>query len=108
MKGDEVMMVAGMALVTFGIRYFLFVFADRIRMDGWLGRTLEYIPPAVLTALTLPALLLPEGEWYVSIENPYLLAGIAATVMGALSKNLLLTIGSGLAVFFAYRLLTLI
>ena len=108
MKGDESVMIAGMALVTFGIRYFLFVFADRTRMDGWLRRTLEYIPPAVLTALTLPALLLPKGEWYLSVENPYLLAGVAATVVGILSKNLLLTIGSGLAAFFAYRLLTLV
>ena len=108
MKGDELMMIAGMALVTFGIRYFLFVFADRIRMDGWLGRTLEYIPPAVLTALTLPALLLPEGEWFLSVENPYLLAGIAATALGILSKNLLVTIASGLAVFVVCQLLTLV
>jgi branched-subunit amino acid transport protein len=93
-----------MALVTFGIRYLLFAVADRFQMDRLLGRALEYIPAAVLTALTLPALLLPEGEWYLSFENPYLLAGLAATVLGIISKNLLVTIASGLIVFFAGRL----
>ena len=105
MSTDEIVLIAGMALVTFGIRYLFFAIANRISLQGWLARSLDYIPPAVLTALTLPALLLPEGEWDLSFENPYLVAGVVATVLGVISKNLLITIGSGLAVFFVYRLL---
>lgn len=108
MRDDEILLIGGMALVTFCIRYLFFAFADRISLRGWLGRSLGYIPPAVLTALTLPALLLPEGEWDLSPGNPYLVAGLAAAALGVLSKNLLVTIGSGLAVFFAFRLLTLV
>lgn len=108
MNWREMVLILGMMAVTFGIRYFLFGLAGRITLKGWLSRSLDYIPPAVLTALTLPALLLPKGEWFVSLENPYLVAGLAATALGIMSKNLLVTIGSGLVVFFAFRLLTLV
>ena len=57
----EIVLILGMAAVTFGIRYALFGLAGRIRLKGWLSRSLDYIPPAVLTALTLPALLLPKA-----------------------------------------------
>lgn len=107
MSTNEIILIAGMALVTFGIRYLFFAFADRISLRGWLARSLDYIPPAVLTALTLPALLLPEGKWFLSLDNPYLVAGIVATALGIVSKNLLITIGSGLVAFFAYRLFLL-
>jgi branched-subunit amino acid transport protein len=102
---DEFLMIVGMVCVTFGIRYVLFAFSDRIELRGLLGRTLNYIPPAVLTAITLPALLLPEGEWFISLQNPYLLAGIAATAAGIVRKNLLVTIATGLLVFLAFRFL---
>ena len=103
MRSDEILMVSGMMFVTFSIRYFLFAFADRIELRGLLGRTLNYIPPAVFTAITLPALLWPDGAWFISMNNPYLLAGIMATAIGIMRKNLLVTIATGLLVFFAFR-----
>jgi branched-subunit amino acid transport protein len=103
MTADEAWMIAGMMAVTFGIRYFLFALADRIRMAPWIEDSLKFIPPAVLTAITLPAVLLPKGDWQVSFSNPYLVAAIAATTAGVLFRNLLATIAFGLAVFFAHR-----
>lgn len=103
MTANEVWMIAGMMAVTFGIRYFLFALADRIRLAPWIEASLKFIPPAVLTAIVLPAVLLPQGEWQVSFTNAYLISAIAATVAGILTRNLLATIALGLAVFFAYR-----
>jgi branched-subunit amino acid transport protein len=104
MTADEGWMIAGMAAVTFGIRYFLFALADRIRLAPWIEGSLRFIPPAVLTAITLPAVLLPQGEWRVSFTNPYLVSAAAAATAGALTRNLLATIAIGLAAFFALRL----
>ena len=104
MTANEGWMIAGMMAVTFGIRNFLFALADRIRMAPWIEGALKFIPPAVLTAITLPAVLLPKGDWQVSFSNPYLVSAIAATAAGILTRNLLATIAIGLAVFFAYRL----
>ena len=105
MKASELLMIAGMMAVTFGIRYFLFALADRIRMAAWIETSLKYIPPAVLIAITLPAVVLPKGEWHLAPSNPYLIAAIITTAAGILTKNLLATITIGLTAFFLYRLL---
>lgn len=105
MTAEEGWMIAGMMAVTFGIRYFLFAVADRIRLAPWIEGSLRFIPPAVLTAIILPAVLLPKGDWQVSFTNPYLVSAVAAAAAGVLTRNLLATIAIGLAVFFALRLL---
>jgi branched-subunit amino acid transport protein len=72
-------------------------------MAPWIEDSLKFIPPAVLTAITLPAVLLPKGDWQVSLANPYLVSAVAATAAGILTRNLLSTIAIGLAAFFGYR-----
>ncbi len=107
MRASELLMIVGMMAVTFGIRYFLFALADRIRMAAWIEASLKFIPPAVLIAITVPAVILPKGEWHLSTSNPYLIAAIVTTAAGILTKNLLATIAIGLTAFFLYRLLIL-
>lgn len=104
MTTSEAALIAGMTAVTFGVRYFLFALADRIRMAAWIEAALKFIPPAVLTAITLPAVLLPQGDWHLSFSNPYLIAALATAAAGVRTRNLLATIAIGLAAFFVYRL----
>jgi branched-subunit amino acid transport protein len=103
MSLSELTMIAGMMVVTFGIRYFLLAFADRIRLAPWIESSLKFIPPAVLIAITVPAVLLPNGRWHLSFSNPYLVAALATTAAGIVTRNLLATIAVGLAAFFVYR-----
>jgi branched-subunit amino acid transport protein len=103
MTASEALMIAGMTAVTFGVRYFLFALADRVRLAPWIEASLKFIPPAVLTAIILPAVLLPNGDWQVSWSNPYLVAAVFATAAGILTRNLLATIGIGLSAFFIHR-----
>ncbi len=104
MTATEGLMIAGMAAVTFGVRYLLFALADRIRMRPGIEASLKFIPPAVLTAIILPAVLLPQGQWHFSFSNPYLVAALATTAAGICTRHLLATIAIGLAVFFGCRL----
>jgi branched-subunit amino acid transport protein len=104
MTAAECMLIAGMAAATFGIRYFLFALAGRIRMAPWIEASLKFIPPAVLTAITLPAVLLPKGDWQLSLSNPYLVSALVTTAAGIRTRNLLATIAIGLCAFFVYRL----
>jgi branched-subunit amino acid transport protein len=103
MTTDECMLIGGMMAVTFGIRYFLFAVADRVRMAPWVEASLRFIPPAVLIAIILPAVILPRGEWHLSFSNPYLISALVTTAAGIQSRNLLATIAIGLAAFFAHR-----
>ncbi|NIV30676.1 MAG: AzlD domain-containing protein [Anaerolineae bacterium] len=101
----EWVMILGMLAVTLGIRYFPFALASRTTMPPLMEAALQYVPPAVLVAITVPAVLLPRGEWWVSWTNPYLVAALVSTLAGILTRNLLATIAIGLVVFFAFQMI---
>lgn len=105
MTADEWLLILGMMAVTFGIRYGLIALADRITMPELMAASLNYVPPAVLISMTVPAVLMPRGEWDVSLTNPYLVAALVATGAGVLTRSLLATIATGLLAFFLFRLL---
>ena len=91
----ELYMIVGMALVTFGIRYSMFVLAGRVEFPGWLVNALRYVPPAVL---------MPSGDAVqFSYTNPYLVGGVIAFGVGWFSKNLLLTILLGMLAFWGWQ-----
>ncbi|WP_339463479.1 AzlD domain-containing protein [Pseudomonas sp. EA_105y_Pfl2_R69] len=97
------LLILGMALITFVIRYSLFAFPD-LRFPPLVRQGLHYVPTAVLTAIVVPGMLLPDGQqWDLSLDNAYLLAGLACIAIAALSRHLLATIGGGLLVFFLLR-----
>lgn len=100
---DIWLLILGMALVTFAIRYSLFAFPD-LRFPPLVRQGLHYVPTAVLTAIVVPGMLLPDGQhWAFSLDNAYLLAGLATIAIAALTRHLLATIGGGLLVFFVLR-----
>ena len=105
MTNAEWVLIIGMALVTFGIRYLLLAMASRIELPEWLKESLRFIAPAVLTAITVPAVLMPAGELAISLRNPYLISAIMAAAVGIYSKNVLITIVVGLSGFFIYQVL---
>jgi branched-subunit amino acid transport protein len=96
-------LILGMAAITFLMRYSLFAWPN-LRFPSLVRQGLHYVPTAVLTAIVIPGMLLPDGEhWQLSLTNAYLLAGVVAIGIAALSRNLLATIGGGLLVFFLLR-----
>jgi branched-subunit amino acid transport protein len=101
---QEVFLIGGMMLVTFSIRYSMFVVAGRMTFPARLEKSLRYVPPAVLTAIIVPAVLIPSGnEVVVSYTNPYLVAALIACAAGWFSKNLLLTIVLGMIAFWIWQ-----
>ena len=97
---NEIYMVAGMAIVTFGIRYIIFPISGRVQFPKLLEQGLAYVPPVVLTAIIVPAILMPDGETLnMDLDNPYLIGALAACLIGGVFKNLLLTIVISMVVF---------
>lgn len=100
---DELYLIVGMMLVTFGIRYSMFAVAGRVEFPAGLVNALRYVPPAVLTAIIVPAILIPSGTTIdLSLGNAYLVGGLVAAIVGWFSKNLLLTIVVGMAAFWGW------
>ncbi len=101
---NEVYLIAGMALVTFAIRYSMFAVAGRVEFPTRLVNALRYVPPTVLTAIIVPAVLMPNGDGVqASYTNPYLMGALVAFGVGWSSKNLLLTIVVGMLAFWGWQ-----
>jgi branched-subunit amino acid transport protein len=58
---------------------------------------LRFVPPAVLTAIIFPELLLPNGTLDISLGNERLLAGLIAALVAWRSGNIVATIIAGMA-----------
>ncbi len=99
-QSSEIYLIAGMAIITFAIRYIMFPISGRFQFPEIFERGLRYVPPAVLTAIIVPSVLIPNGESInLKLSNPYLIGALAACGFGGIFKNLLLTIIMSMAVF---------
>ena len=103
MSQQELIMIVGMTAVTFGVRYPVLAITGRITLPGQVLNALKFIPPAVLTAIIVPTVLMPGGELEIGYTNEYLIAGLVAALVAGWRKNLLLTIVVGMGVFWGWR-----
>lgn len=90
-----VMLIGG--VITFGIRFSLIYLFGRLEVPETMRKALHYVPPAVLSAIIFPELLIPGGAFDFSLENTRLLAGVIAIITAWVSRNTLLTILVGMA-----------
>lgn len=102
---NEFWLIFGMFLITFGIRFVMFAFAGKITFPIWMQQSLKFVPPAVLTAIIVPAVVMPLGEIDLSVTNVYLLAAIISVIISLITKSLLKTIFFGMLVFLLLKFL---
>lgn len=99
-----VILMLGMAVVTFSTRFGAQCLVRQVGFPCWLERWLKHVPTGILTALIVPAILLPKGYLDISEHNNYLLAGVLAGLVAYHFKNtpLTLVLGIGAVVFFRW------
>lgn len=100
---NEFLLIAGMTIVTFLIRYPVLALSGKFNLSESFLQILRYVPPAVLTAIVVPAVLMPEDQLLLSYTNARLVGAIAAVAIGLWRKNLLLTIVVGMVVFLGWQ-----
>jgi len=98
-----IVLIFFMMLVTFGVRYPVLALLGRIELPKAIRRALNFVPVAVLSALCAPMVLLVEGQWSLSFSNDYLVASVLAIVVACISRQLLITIVAGMALFSVLR-----
>ncbi len=87
-------------LGTFAFRFSFIFLYGKMKLPEWVHRAMRFVPPAVLSALIFPAILIKDEALWVSYENPRLIAGMVAIAIAWKTKNLLLTIATGLGIFW--------
>jgi len=100
---NEVLMIAGMALVTFAVRYPVLALVGKLDLPEPVFRALRFVPPTILAAIIVPAILLKDDDLYIAADNSYLVAGIVAGLVTWRTKNLLLTIVLGMLALWLWR-----
>ena len=61
---------------------------------------LSYVPSAVFPAIIFPAVFLNESNSIVEINDPKIIAFAAAIIIGYFTKNIILTIITGLIIYW--------
>ncbi|MEW5829432.1 MAG: AzlD domain-containing protein [Chloroflexota bacterium] len=92
-------------LLTFGMRFSFIYLFGRYEIPETLRRALRFVPPAVLSAIVVPELLIQSGRLELSLTNFRLLAGVVAVLVAWKTRNTLLTILAGMAALLLLQLL---
>jgi branched-subunit amino acid transport protein len=101
---NYVLLILGMALITWIIRAAVFVLGERLVFPPLVRTALGFVPVTVLTAIIVPMAVSPHGtSAELTWRNPQLVGALAAIVVSALTRRPLLTIAVGLAVFFVWQ-----
>lgn len=104
MRPGLILTFAAMGVATYLTRAPLLLVLARRRLPGWLERYFAALPIALLTALALPLVLLPQGgsgpAWDAQLPGAVLVA-----VLARRSGNLLVAVAAGVALVAALRVL---
>jgi branched-subunit amino acid transport protein len=84
-------------ILTFLIRLSFIFLLGRWQPPGWLGRALRFVPPAVLSAIIFPEVLMHGGELDLAVGNLRLWAALIAVLVAWRTRSVLLTIAAGMA-----------
>ena len=93
------------SILIIGIGTFIFRFSfiflyGKFNLPGWLRRAMNFVPPAVLSALIFPDLIVKDNIIWISPQNPRLVAGIIAMIIAWRTKSSILPIIIGLGIFW--------
>ena len=89
---------------TFAMRASFLAAAHRlVTVPTGVQRLLRQIPPAALASIVLPALVRPEGT--LDLTQPRLAAGVIAAAVAWRTRNVGLTLVTGIAALMALRAL---
>ena len=99
-----VMLATG--LITYATRLSFIWLFEKWDLPVPMRRALRFVPAAVLSAIIFPELLLHSGQLDLSFGNTRLLAGMLAAFVAWRTKNVLWTIGIGLAALLLLQWVT--
>lgn len=90
------------ALSSLVIKGLFLCFIPSHKLPSFLEKTLRYIPPAALSALVAPSIIYAKGSEGLVISFPRILAGCLAFLVALKSRNIFMTIVSGMIMLWIF------
>lgn len=103
MSAKVVLALTGMSIVTYLPRVLPVITLSRMDLPQWFLTWLKYVPVAVLSALLAPLLTLQNGQFSIGLGNHALLAALPCFLIATKTKNLFLTVTTGILVTIVLR-----
>ena len=89
---------------TFGTRFVMLSGVFNKKLPSGLIKALGFVPIAVLTAIIVPAVLIDPANQHIAVkDNPRLLAAFIAIVVALTTRQVITTIGAGLATLWTLQ-----
>ena len=88
-------------LITYLTRFSMIALIKKEMFNDRVREVLSYVPSAIFPAIIFPAIFLDNSGSLQIENNPKILAAIIAMSIGIISRNILATIFSGLASYWA-------
>jgi branched-subunit amino acid transport protein len=85
---------------TYLLRLSFILIFQHVQMPSFMERILRLVPPAVFSAIVLPELLVRDGAVQFSVFNLRLIAGLLAAIIALKTRNILITIASGMVILW--------
>jgi branched-subunit amino acid transport protein len=98
--------IIGIGLLTLLTRLSFIALPAGTRLPPWMRRALEYVPASVLSAITLPELVMHHGAADVTWGNYRLLAGVVAIAVAWRTRRVLPTLIAGMVVLWGLQVVT--
>lgn len=97
--------ILGMAVVTYLPRLVPLIALSGKTLPNWVVSWLRHVPPAVLAAMLLPAIIIRDGKLSLGMENLFFWAAIPTFAAAMLTKSLFIPVIVGIGVVIVGRLL---
>ena len=99
MRHEILILILGMALVTFLPRFFPMLFLTRWALPEKVKKGLEYFPISILSAIVFPILFF-DGEGAFGIQPQFLLSAIPVFAFAWKTKNLWGSVILGMVIYW--------
>ena len=98
---NDWLLIISCGLITYLTRFSMIALLKKEMFNDRIREILSYVPSAIFPAIIFPAIFLDNSGSFEFTDNPKILAAIIAAIVGILSRNILATIFSGLATYWA-------
>jgi branched-subunit amino acid transport protein len=97
--------IIGIGLLTLLTRLSFIALPAGTRLPPWMRRALEYVPASVLSAITLPELIMHHGIADISLGNYRLIAGVVAIMVAWRTRQVLPTLVAGMVMLWGLQVM---
>ena len=99
------LVIVGLAGVSVLTRCFFFILDRPWELPAWVERALQYAPVAALAGVIAPEVVMQSGHFVATWQDARIFGAAAGALLYYWRRNVLVTMGGGMAVYLPLHLI---